>query len=144
MIEIDWSKPKEACQTPGCDWPNWHICLVGKEDLTEEVLSKPAPKKKYISAKPRMKQGSLEFRTHISNIRQDYWARVKERNRERDAAIVARYAEGNVSIKMLVEEFGISRNPIRDILKAAEAEGRIVMRPVGLKINCERKVKELV
>lgn len=117
--------PKTPCQTPGCNWPNWHVCLVGKPDLFPKLLRAEEKRDRLMS--PRTE----EHKQAIAEAQIRRWERVREENRERDAQIVKRYAEGNVGIKPLAKEFGTGPGAVRRVLYAAQERGEISVRPKG-------------
>lgn len=120
-------KTKQACQTPGCDWPNWHICLVGKPDTFPQLLRSERV------SRPRKSPGvrSEEHRANISAAQTARWAKIKEANRERDAAIIDRYLEGDVGYIGLAKEFKVGKDRILRVLKEAEKEGKVTIRRRG-------------
>lgn len=123
-------KRKQPCQTPGCDHPNWHICLKGKPDTTAEIL---AERRK----RGARKGGTLPYRSDahreaISESQKERWRKVREANRARDEKIVSRYAEGEVSIRMLTEEFDLGYRAIVAVLKEAQKRGEITLRKRGV------------
>lgn len=116
-LDIDWSQPRRVCETPGCGWPSWHICLIGKPNLVPEIIANEAPKKKKsLTSTPRLVYRSDEWRQAISIGRTRYWEAQDEVNRERNEKLVARYAEGNVSQNELAKEFRMAKGTVNKIL----------------------------
>lgn len=123
--------PKKPCQTPGCNYPNWHVCTLGKPDLFPALLAEEEGKT------PRQIR-RMRTPEHIENIREaqlERWGREKERHKKRDAAIVKMYTEQNVSIKQVAMKFRIGLNVARRVLKEAEARGEVKIRPQGKTIK---------
>lgn len=138
MIDIDWNAPKSGCTTPGCPHPSFHVCYFGREaQLLQET---PIPGKSNKSHPSPYKGKNLGPRSDIarmnmSMVQQERQEMIRFHNRHRDAKIVAKYAQGDVSIRDLQEEFGLSRNGVRAILKRAEAKGEIKVRPRGTNLR---------
>lgn len=122
-------KRKQPCQTPGCDWPNFHVCLFGKPNSIPDILAREAARVRTYGTR------SQSHRDNISLSQLDRWARIKEANRGRDQKIVARYSEGNVSIKMLQREFQLGSRVISNVLSEAAANGEIVLRKPGVTLS---------
>lgn len=135
MIEIDWNAPRTGCKTPGCGHPTFHVCLFGQDLDTPVVSNKshPSPYKGRKLGSP----SSLAI-SNMETAQQDRWDRIRFQNRHRDQKIVARYAEGGVSMKNLQDEFGLSRNGIRTILRRAEKAGEIKIRPRGVTVAYDK------
>lgn len=124
-------KHKKPCQTEGCDWPNWHVCLVGKGDVDPEVLATYSRRRggtKGMKFGPR----SDEYRANISSAQRDRWDR---QNGARDKAIAEYYRDHNVGHVGVAEHFGVSRSTALKALKRAEARGMIKMRKRGLTVR---------
>ena len=138
-LSVDWSRPPRACETPGCDHPRWHVCLVGKKDHTNILLNREIRKKKNRRRRTDpMGPMSDEQRDSISAAQKKRWAEFRRNNEERDDALVARYKEGGVSISALAVEFNTSRNSVRTVLNTAEKEGRVVLRKQGQNVRFEK------
>lgn len=116
-------KTKKPCQTPGCDWPNWHICLVGKPDTFPKLLGQLKNKRRSFSG---------AHRASISAGQSERWARL---NRERDAKMIEYYKQGNVGYKDVAAKFKINGATALRVLKRAEARGELVMRKRGHNIR---------
>lgn len=142
-------KTKKGCQTPGCDHPNWHVCLVGKPDTTAEVLveqarrrKEPIPdserqnrseaaKKRWATDPRRRKRGGPitkeQESANKSKASQIRWEKEREENRERDAKIVEIYTSPRrPSIRMIAKDFGMSDKTVRAVLQAAQERGEPV------------------
>lgn len=117
---------KKPCQTPGCHWPNWHVCLVGKRDTTNEVLAAQDQRKKTIS-KTKVQQ--------LADGRAARWEQYREENRGRDEKVIARYKEGGVGIGKIANEVGLSYQTVRTIITKAAARGEVTMRKQGLTVQ---------
>lgn len=108
---------KTGCQTPGCDYPNWHVCLVGKESKFEEALEN----RRFRSSTGKghgQNVGALV--TGLS----ERWERHREENRERDANLVRDYEAGDVSVRAVSEKYGIAYQTARRIIVDAGVEIR--------------------
>lgn len=118
MIDVDFARPRTACQTPGCDWPTWHICLVGKEDLTPEILKKEAkaPKKKRKSV-----YRDAAWKAQISMGQIERWAKVHAQTRTRDLDIVQMRKDG-FSNRVIAKKYGIGHNTVSQIIKRMQKE----------------------
>lgn len=118
MIDVDFSRPRTACQTPGCGWPTWHICLVGKEDLTQEILKKEAkaPKKKRKSV-----YRGTAWKAQISMGQLERWAKVHAQTRARDLNIVQMRKDG-FSNRAIGEQYGIDGKTVSNIIKRMQKE----------------------
>lgn len=73
---------------------------------------------------------------------QERWARVAEQNEKRDAEVVEMYAEGH-GYNDIREKFKIGQSTIQRILRQAEAEGRVKIRPRGDNFSTARGQKFL-
>lgn len=123
-------KRKQPCQTPGCDYPNWHICLVGKPDTTQEILREQRKQKEKRPTFPTGPRSESHRQAHAAAMR-DRWERI---NSQRDAEMVEYYKTNRVGYVKVAEVFGVSRSTAHKALKAAEARGEIVMRKPGRSI----------
>lgn len=126
-------KTKQPCQTPGCDWPVWHICLVGKPDTTTDILQKE-------------KRGGKRPRTDthqqaLSDSLKESWtarrAAEEKKNKKRDKKIIDRYNEGGIGYIGVAKELGLSGHAVLKVLKKAEADGKVVMRRRGANVRHE-------
>lgn len=145
--EIDFTRPRTPCQTDGCNWPNYHVCLVGKEDRTDEF---PELKQPYIPGRrPRLSQaglggralfGSDEHREKMRQHQQGIWAEHHARNAERNKAIVADYEDG-LAMRQLRAKYGIGHGTVVKILHDARDRGELVMRTRGYMEFGQRKQK---
>jgi hypothetical protein len=137
MIDIDWNAPKTPCKTEGCSWPNYHVCLVGKEDRTHEF---PQLREPYIPGrKRRASTAGINGRaTYMSDAHKEslrtaqnnIWADHHARNAERNAKIAADYKSG-LSIREVRSKYGIGHGTTIKILHEARDRGEIVMRARG-------------
>jgi GTP-sensing pleiotropic transcriptional regulator CodY len=132
LENIDWNAPRTPCQTEGCNWPNFHVCLVGKEDLFPELI------KNLPTARSTKYTRSIQHNLAVSESQKARWAAIHAKYEERDREIVELYAEGNISINKLAEKFNVGRFVIRRVLRQAEADGAVIIRPIGLNVRYER------
>ena len=122
-------KKKQPCQTPGCNWPNWHVCLVGKPDTFPQLLNEEEKDKR----ERRLPGPRTEaHREAIAEAQRERWARIRATYRVRDELMIQRYSEGAVSVAMLEKEFDIGKRVVLRVLKEAEEAGKITRRPPGL------------
>lgn len=121
-------KTKKPCETPGCTWPNWHICLVGKPDTTDYAALKRV-------GRAKMSERTEAHRETISQVQRDRYARLRELQKQRDKMIVDRYAEGGIGISQLMKEFDLGHRVISRVLHEAEDRGEIKMRRPGYNIR---------
>ena len=131
------SGKKKPCQTPGCNYPNWHVCLVGKPDLFPKLLAEEAGEE-YVEGKPKKRRGVAKdeaWRESISLAQQERWERVRQENAFRDRRMVERYAEGDISVKDLAKVFGVGTTVTRNVLKKAQNAGQVTMRQRGQTIK---------
>lgn len=122
--------PRKCDNAPECDWPVWHICLLGKEDRFPELLRQQQKKVKKGVRRPNNGPRAPRTELHIENLRaaqRERWALIKEKNRPRDEKIIARYEEGVglVTMKEIATEFRVSRSTVVKIIKDAKAEGHL-------------------
>lgn len=131
------SGKKKPCQTPGCNYPNWHVCLVGKPDLFPKLLAEEAGEE-YNPKKRRGVAKDEAWRESISLAQQERWERVRQENAFRDRRIAERYAEGDISIRDLAKHFNVGTTVVRNVLRAAQNEGRLKMRVRGQTIKYQK------
>ena len=134
------SGKKKPCQTPGCNYPNWHVCLVGKPDLFPKLLAEESGEE-YVEGKPKKRRGVAKdeaWRASISLAQQERWERVRQENAFRDRRIAERYAEGDISIRDLAKHFNVGTTVVRNVLRAAQNEGRLRMRVRGQTIKHQK------
>lgn len=125
---------RQACG--GCGWRwGFHVCLAGKPDLFPKLLREP---RKRAPRDPHSNRGGgSRSEEHIQALReasQRRWAKHHARNAERDAKIIAEYAEGQLGYLKIAEKFGISGDVCLRVLKQAQEDGVIVMRKPGTTI----------
>lgn len=136
MLNIDWNAPKTPCKTEGCNWPNYHVCLVGKEDRTHEFPELCRP---YIPGQrgraSRAGEGRFGYMTeeHKEALRQAQnriWADRLAANAPRNKQIVADYDSG-LGIRELRAKYGIGHGTVVKILHDARDRGEVVIRTRG-------------
>jgi hypothetical protein len=114
---------KKPCQSEGCDYPNWHVCLVGKPDTFPQLLNELQKGRTY----------SYRFtdahRDNITAAQRDRWA---QRNAVRDRKMVEYYKNNHVGHKQVAQHFGVAPSTALKALKKAEARGEVEMRKRGL------------
>ena len=118
-------KKKQPCQTPGCNWPNFHVCLVGKPDTFPELLGLTKPKGPQT---PR----SAEHSAAISSAQQERWDAI---NGVRNKRMVEYYKKYMVGYKAVAKKFGVSPSTALKVLKKAEARGELEMRSRGVNVR---------
>ena len=131
-IDVNDPRPPTPCRTDGCGHPRFHVCAFGKPDLFPQLLGQLKARKKQKNRGHWINNENLdEVLENMSLAQRDRREREKEENRERDNKVVDRYAKGDIGMHGLSKEFGIAVNVVRDILKEAEAAGRIAIRQPG-------------
>lgn len=121
---------KKPCQTPGCHWPNWHVCLVGKRDTTTEVLAAQEERRKKIN-----KKADPNKLKKLADGRTARWERHREETRDRDEKIVARYKDGGIGFGKIANEFGLAYQTVRTIINRAAERGEVTIRKQGLTVQ---------
>lgn len=122
-------KTKQACQTKGCNWPNWHVCLVGKPDTFAALIAALPKKRKGPTAGRTLGPRTDIHRQNIAYAQQDRWLKT---NGERDKKMVEYYKSNNVGYKDVAKKFDVSSSTAYKVLKKAEVRGEIKMRKRGL------------
>jgi len=128
MLNIDWNAPKTPCQTEGCNWPSYHVCLVGKPDLFPSLLrAELGRRRKGVKLGPMPQRQ----RDNVSRALIERWERYDEQFAERNAEIAERYEKETLSLRALGIEYGISKTSVIKILRKAG----VAIRPRGLNIR---------
>lgn len=126
MIDVDINdRTKTPCQTEGCNWPNYHVCLIGKPDLFPYLLA-DSKKKKRIHRTLTEEQKALISESQIKR-----WAIVREEIADRNENIIEDYKTGKIGIRGLAAKYEIHTNTVRKVLHEAAAKGRIRIRRPG-------------
>lgn len=120
---IDWHAPRTPCATEGCNYPNYHVCLVGKEDKFPELLAQLPTRKSRGTGLGLTEAGRLA----IGKSTRDRWAIINAGNDERNKRIVQGYADG-ASMRQLRELYGIGHGTLVKILHDARDRGEIEIR----------------
>jgi len=147
MEQIDFNRPRTPCQTEGCNWPNYHVCLVGKEDRTHEfpelLMAHIPGQKKRASTAGLNGRSTYMSEAHIESIRrtqQANWAAHHAANAERNTKIVADYESG-LNIRQVREKYGMGHGSVIKVLHEARDRGELVMRTKGYMEFGQRKQK---
>lgn len=143
MLNIDWNAPKTPCQTEGCSWPNYHVCIKpGTPDLFPVLLGELAdkPRRKH---RRKLSERSDEHKAAISAAQIERWARIRELNKQRDAAMVERYIDG-LSYRQLAAEFDVSKTTVIKVLSDAADEGLLTIRPSGNKQDLKERDDKII
>ena len=114
-------KRKQPCQTPGCKWPNWHICLDKNDPKYREVQTVKTTRYKM----------TPEHRAKLSEAQSRRQAEKRAAFKERDALIVKHYTEGGLGMNQIAPLLGIAQSTVNKVLKRAQDEGLVTIRPVG-------------
>lgn len=135
MIDIDWNAPKTPCQTPGCGWPNYHVCLFGKEDKTYLFPELQKPYQPGYQRKSRAGTGRFGFMTeeHKEALRQAQnriWADRMAANEPRNKQIVADYTAG-LGVRELRTKYSIGHGSVIKVLHDARDRGEVTIRTRG-------------
>lgn len=112
-------KRKQPCQTPGCDWPNWHICL----DKTDPQHFAQAPMK---APKRTMSQAQKDA---IAESQRKRHAERRALTQERDDLIIKHYTEGGMGMSQISSITGYAYSTINKVLTRAQREGVLKVRP---------------
>lgn len=116
-------KTKLPCQTPGCTWPNWHICL-----------DKSDPEHRRVHAPKRKRRGGPmpeSQRLAIAESQRERHAKLRSQTVERDNLIIKHYTEGNLGMSTIASLTGIAQSTINKVLHRAQREGVLKIRPKG-------------
>lgn len=100
----------------------YHICRDASE-VAHRIVHQARPG---AEKGRRLAPRSEEYRAKISEGQRNRWLRKREKDRERDEALVKRYLEGDVGVKKLAETYGMAYQTARRIIMEAG-----VMRPKG-------------
>ena len=114
-------KNKLPCQTPGCNWPNWHICL-DKSDPAHRVVH--APKRDR-----RMTQSQKDA---IAETQRQRWAERKAATKKRDEMIIKMYKEDNLGMSVIASKTGLAQSTINKVLHQAQREGVLKIAQKGI------------
>lgn len=117
-------KHKEPCQTPGCNWPNWHICL----DKSDPAHTAVRP----LRQNRKMPQSQREA---IAESQRQRHAERRALTKERDDLIIKHYTEGGMGMSAIASITGISQSTVNKVLNRAQREGVLKIRPKGYTIS---------
>ena len=112
-------KHKQPCQTPGCNWPNWHICL----DTSDPEYKKVHPVK---VSRGRM---SAEQKAKIAEAQRQRHAARRALTKERDDLIIKHYVEGDLGMSKIAEVLNVAQSTVNKVLNRAQREGVLKIRP---------------
>jgi len=110
-------KTKQACQTPGCDHPNWHVCL-GPVDRKGAEVKRPSAE----NFEEKFAQDPGHRERIREGMRKKHEARrllENEINRERDMMVVRDYDRGH-SKAQLIRHYGFNSRRLNGILDRAD------------------------
>lgn len=119
-------KHKLPCQTPGCNWPNWHICL-DKSDPEHRRVHPPKRKKGR-----RMPESQ---RLAIAEAQRERHAKLRQLTAERDNLIIKHYTEGNMGMSAIASITGYAQSTVNKVLHRAQREGVLKIRPKGYTVS---------
>lgn len=116
-------KHKLPCQTPGCKWPNWHICL----DKADPEHYKPH------EIKPKRKIGPMSQaqKDRIAQAARERHARERLLTKERDDLIIKHYTDGGLGMSAIASLTGYAQSTVNKVLNRAAREGVLKIRPKG-------------
>lgn len=114
-------KHQRPCQTPGCDWPNWHICL-DKTDPAHTKVHERRPKR--VGRKMTESQKQM-----ISESQRQRHATLRARSQGRDDQIIKYYTEEELGMSRIAERMGIAQATVSKVLHRAQDEGVLKLRP---------------
>lgn len=109
-------KTKQPC--PNGDHPNYHVCLVGKEDTFPELVKK---RNYYGGGRPRGFTMREEHKEAISEALKDRFEARRAVHAERDKKIVEEHRQG-ATMNGLGRKYGISTGTVKGVLKRARAK----------------------
>jgi DNA-directed RNA polymerase specialized sigma24 family protein len=117
-------KTKQGCQTPGCNFPNYHVCLVGKPDTFPELLG----------LKKNQRKIGLDqaHRDAIAATQRERWARIHEESSKRDETIIKLYNEEDLGMNAIAKRTGYAQSTVNKVINRAAKEGLVVVRPRGV------------
>jgi hypothetical protein len=147
MENIDFNRPKTPCenQSLGCPVPNWHICLIGKEDRTHEfpdllMAHIPGQRRYMPSSLGRAVHGSAEHIAKVRATQQANWAAHNASNEARNKRMVADYESG-LGLREIREKYHVGQGTAIKVLHAARDRGELVMRQRGFMEYGVKKMK---
>lgn len=117
-------KHKEPCQTEGCDWPNWHICL-DQTDPEHRRVHEARPKR-------RMSQSQ---RDAIAESQRQRHAERRALTKERDDLIIKHYTDGGLGMSAIASITGIAQSTVNKVLNRAQREGVLKIRPKNFTLS---------
>jgi hypothetical protein len=124
-------KAKTPCPRCGWKYEGWHVCFDASKKIPGEGVVDPLKKKSGGKATV-VYERTEEHRQAISETNKTRWAKIHEKNKERDSAIVAEYKEGT-ALWPLSKKYGIAyKTVIAVIRRYEEATGEQVMRSPGV------------
>lgn len=143
----DRTKTPCANKDLGCPVPNFHVCLIDKEDRTHEfpellqahipgVRTKPSKS----GTNGRAVFGSPEHIAKVRATQQAKWAAHNAANADRNRRIVADYEDG-LNIRQIRAKYGMGHGSVIKILHAARDRGELVMRTKGYMEFGQRRQK---
>lgn len=112
-------KHKQPCQTPGCGWPNWHICL-DKTDPDHTKVIFPKREKRSMPESQRLA---------ISESQRQRHAERRALTKERDDLIIKHYVEGGMGMSAIASITGYAQSTVNKVLNQAQREGVLKIRP---------------
>ncbi len=139
-IDVNDRTPPTPCQTEGCGHPRYHVCTFGKPDLFHVFIPKYFTTGKKRSPFARFGERSQAHKDAISASQRRRWAVHYAANKERDDKIIDRYNEGDVGMKPIAAEFGISYGTVRAVLMRAADEGRVTINTKGVMPPNNKKI----
>lgn len=147
MIEIDVNDrtPTKPCQTPGCNYPRYHCCIVGKPDLFAKFLNQEARREAQRRSWANGTRRHLDPRTQehkdaISQGLRERWARHREEQAPLYARIVERYNQGDIGMNGLSKELGTSKGTVIKAIQIGRENGTVTFsRPRGRNIGFSLK-----
>lgn len=134
---IDWYAPRTPCanQSLGCTVPNFHICLIGKEDRSYEFPDLLRPyvpgQRSYMPGQyDRAIHGSPEHIAKVRASQQANWAAHHAALEGRNKLMVQDYADG-LGLRQIREKYKVGQATAIKVLHAARDRGELVMRQRG-------------
>lgn len=126
LAEDGTLKRKKPCQTPGCKWPNWHICLDKSEPGHYDQHE----------IKPKRVMGPMSQlqKEAIAETQRKRHAERRALTEERDNLIIKHYTEGGMGMSGISSTMGVAQSTVNKVLHRAQLEGVLKIRPKNFTI----------
>jgi hypothetical protein len=105
-------KTKQPCQTKGCAYPNYHVCLPGQPITPEQLRTEF--RVSILSGPGKVTSAAQQAR--VAEGRREAAARRYEQNYDRDMQIQELHFEYDTPKAVIARKFGISEASVRKAL----------------------------